>query len=85
MLVEIELTMTNQSEIYNTTGVNPTSGGLTNGSGAPTFVTEPQALRVIRILLYVVIFFIGAIGNVLVLLVVYKTPSLRSGRHEILC
>ena len=74
MFVEIELTMANQSEIYNVTGVNPMSGGPTN----KTLITEPQAMRVIRILLYVVIFFVGVIGNILVLLVVYKTPSLRS-------
>jgi hypothetical protein len=85
MFVEIELNMANESEIYNTTSINPTSGGLTNGSEAQMPVAEPQALRVIRILLYVVIFFIGTIGNVLVLLVVYKTPSLRSGRREMFC
>ena len=78
MFVEIELTMANQSEIYNTTGVNPMSEGSTN----KTLVMEPQAMRVIRILLYVVIFFVGVIGNILVLLVVYKTPSLRSGREK---
>jgi hypothetical protein len=77
--------MANQSEIYQPTAVNPMSGKPANATYVPDFVTEPQAMRVIRILLYVVIFFVGVVGNILVLLVVYKTRSLRSGKQEIFC
>ena len=69
--------MANETGRYNISGPNTTTESLSTGQE----LVEPQALRLFKILLYVVIFFIGAIGNVLVLLVVYKTPSLRSGRQ----
>ena len=47
-----------------------------------TYIAEPNALRIMRIILYVGIFLVGAIGNVLVFIVVYRTPSLRSGIHH---
>lgn len=68
--------MANQTGICNITGPNTTTENLLSAQGP----VEPQALKLLKILLYVVTFFIGAVGNVLVLLVVYKTPSLRSGR-----
>ena len=68
--------MANETGIYGITGPNTTTENLSIGQGP----VEPQTLKFLKILLYVATFFIGAIGNVLVLLVVYKTPSLRSGR-----
>ena len=84
MFVEIELRMANQSDIRNTVGPNFTAEASTNGSVEGQLVAEPQALWIIRIFLYVITFFIGVVGNVLVLLVVYKTPSLHSGKIYIL-
>lgn len=42
-------------------------------------IAEPFGARIVRLCLCVVIFLVAAIGNILVILVVYKTPSLRSG------
>ena len=47
------------------------------------FVAEPFGARVVRLCLCVVIFLVAAIGNILVILVVYKTPSLRSGKYAL--
>ena len=58
-----------------------TTETATNGTDAGMHIlTEPFGLRVVRLFLYAVIFFVAVIGNCLVIMVVYKTPSLRSGR-----
>ena len=56
-------------------------------TSSPTNITTTNsitALRVTEYVLFIIIFIISVVGNVLVCLVIYKTPSMRTTRNYLL-